>query len=234
MIPNSSDVGWRSLNMRKLKAYRPTWRWEKMIGSAACLKWSFRDLANLDAALKFVPGRSAVIQAGGNLGLFPKRLAEEFGAVYTFEPDPHLFEQLVYNAREPNIVKIQAALGSVRNKVKMACHRRDSSGRSSHEGLTHVAGSGIIPQLRIDDFAFLNIDLIYLDIEGFEFFALQGAEETIRRCMPVIVVEINANLVHYGLTADALRKYIVELGYKHVLTMNSDEVFVPRPLDATP
>lgn len=70
-----------SMNMKHYRRYRPNWDWKSMIGSAACIKWCFRDLRNLDAALELFTGREVAIQAGGNIGIFAKRLAEEFKVV---------------------------------------------------------------------------------------------------------------------------------------------------------
>lgn len=203
------------------------WDWTKFEGSEACLKWARRDLEALAQALHLVPRRRTCIQAGGNLGIFPKRLAMEFELVYAFEPDPALFEIMGRNAPEPNIIKIQAALGADNEPVRMECSRRDKSGRAVHEGLTHVAGPGNVPCLRVDDFKMSVCDLIYLDVEGWELFALQGAAETLRRCRPVIGVEINRNIGFAGHTAKELRRYIKSFGYVHRLTMHSDEIYVP-------
>lgn len=215
------------IRMDKLRAYRRHWPWEQFKGSPACLKWSFRDLQQLDSALRLVPGRKLVVQAGGNLGLFPKRLAEEFEQVITFEPDQKLFAKLKLNAPEPNIRAIRAAIGNTRTSVGLSAMRRDTSGRPSHEGLTHVSGYGTIPQMLIDDLKLEVCDLIYLDIEGYEFFALLGAEKTIDRFRPVIGIEVNRNIGFYGQKAEKLRSWIVSKNYKLSFVLNSDEVYIP-------
>lgn len=203
------------------------WNWARFRGSERCLKWARRDLESLAAALTYVEQRRACVQAGGNLGVFPKYLAREFSIVYTFEPDSKLFAQLTHNAPEPNIMRIQAALGDNNEPVRMQCSRRDDSGRPVHEGLTHVAGRGSIPCVRIDDLKLTVCDLIYLDIEGYEFRALLGAGLTIDKCKPVIAVEVNRNLAYDGRTADELRGLITSHGYRHRLTIHSDEIYTP-------
>lgn len=218
------------LLLRHMQAYRRHWPWQSMRGSPACLKWGLKDLSGLDEALAFVKGRDTVVQAGGNLGLFPKRLAEDFRRVITFEPDPNLFQILRHNACEENIESIQSALGNSYDRVAVSSRRRDGTGKPEHEGLTHVSGPGDIPQMRLDDLALEVCDLIYLDIEGYEWNALRGAVQTIQRCRPVLVVEINKNCAFAGYTEQGFREWIVSLGYRFEKRVNSDDVFLPLEL----
>jgi FkbM family methyltransferase len=215
------------LNLSEMNRYREKWPWEKFKGSVTQLKWSFRDLRNLDVAIQQCRHRRVAVQAGGNLGLFPKRLAEDFFQVITFEPDPALFDMMQHNAPESNIVSVQAALGNSTDGVSMRTCRRYSKEKPVHEGLTHVAGPGKIPQMRLDLMDLPDCDLIYLDIEGFEFNALRGAEKTIERCRPVIGVEINRNIQYYGSTAEEIRCWLYARRYERIYVCNSDEIFVP-------
>lgn len=214
------------LNLARARYYRPHWPWSSFKGSEACLKWNLEDLATLDIAIGHAAGRSVAVQAGGNLGLFAKRLAEDFETVITFEPDPVLYGHLRSNAPEKNITAIAAALGDSCDSVGLACCRRDNSGRAVHEGLTHITGSGDIPQVRLDDMNLQALDLLYLDIEGYEFNALRGAEQTVRKFKPVIGVEINGNVSNYSYTKEELRGWIESLGYVKVLRHRGDDIYV--------
>lgn len=206
------------------------WDWDAFHGSAQALKWSRRDLATLDLAIAHTAGQTAAVQAGGNLGIFPKYLARYFETVYTFEPDPAIFQALCANAPEPNIVKFQAAVGNQRGLVGLARSRRDGKPEAFiHEGITHVSGGGVVPTLRIDDLAVPVCDLLVVDIEGWELHALRGAYGTIARCQPVIVVEINKNAAYYGIPEDDVRHELtVGHGYRLVGRYHSDEIYVPR------
>lgn len=195
-------------------------------GSAEALKWNRRDLPNLDAVLAMVPGRTCAVQAGANLGVWPARLAQSFAAVYTFEPAADLFVTMTANAPAPNILRYQAALGYDRGLVGVSRVRRDNK-PNAHEGITHVVAGGVIPTLRLDDFALPVVDLISLDVEGYETFALKGAADTIARCRPVLVVEVNKNLLYMGLTEDDLRRQIAAFGYIQVTRLSKDDVWVP-------
>lgn len=197
-----------------------------MLGSAEALKYSTRELAHVDQVLALVPGRTAVVQAGANLGVFPKHLASLFETVYTFEPDPELFRVMAVNAPAGNIIRFQAALGENRGLVG-TCHIRRDGKSNHHEGIRHIVPGGVIPTLRIDDIGLKVCDLIYLDIEGEELFALRGAQETLRRCRPVVAVEINKNLQYVGVTENQIVTFIQDRGYRFALQVGSDRAFVP-------
>lgn len=204
-----------------------SWNWDAFAGDPTCLKYSRRDLQILERALRHVPGRTAAVQAGANLGVFPRRLAELFETVYTFEPAPQLFAATMHNAPAANIVKLQAAVGESHKLIALSRARRDGSSKPEHDGLTHVSGPGAIPCLCIDDLALPVCDLIYLDVEGFELYALRGARETVRRCRPVIGVEVNSAIEHSGASARELREWIRLHGYVLAFGMHSDEIYVP-------
>lgn len=201
--------------------------WSSFKGSAAGLKWMRRDLPDLDRTIARVPQKRVAVQAGANLGIYPKRLAHAFETVYAFEVAPDLFPLLYANAPEPNIYRYQAALGYERNMVGTSRTRRDGKANELHEGITHVSGTGSTPTLRLDDFNLPICDLIALDVEGYEYFALQGAVETIARCRPVLSVEINKNAQYFGIDRDQVRDFITEMGYRFIERVHADEVFEP-------
>lgn len=200
--------------------------WHAFAGSQQGLKWNRRDLPNLDAVVARVPRRRVALQAGANLGIFPKRLAASFETVYTFEPSPALFPLVCRNAPEPNIIRFQAALGYHRQFVSVSQERRDGK-PDPHEGITHVSGAGPIPTMRIDDLGLPVCDLVQLDLEGFELYALQGAVETLARCRPVLCVEINKSLGFMGIDINQVHRFIADAGYRFVEKRQSDWVFVP-------
>lgn len=220
-LPRTTDcVGPGALSAMK------GWHWNRFRGSELALKFNRRDLPHLDRAVGFCKGRTAAVQAGGNLGIYPKRLAMLFQTVYTFEPSAELFLLLMLNAPEPNIVRVQAALGCDRGLVGTCNVRRDGK-MNNHEGITHVVPGGTVPTLRIDDLGLPVCDLVYLDIEGYELYALRGAVETLQRCRPVVTVEINKSLGFVGLKPVDVTGFLEAQGYRHALTMGSDQVFVP-------
>jgi FkbM family methyltransferase len=197
-----------------------------VLGSAAALKWATRELDHLETVMALVHGRTACVQAGGNLGVFPRRLSQAFATVYTFEPAADLFDKMLRNAPAENIVRFQAALGDTRGLVGTSRVRRDGK-PNAHEGITHIVPGGTIPTLRIDDLGLPVCDLIYLDIEGGELSALRGAVNTLAFCRPVVAVEVNKNLNYVDVTEDDICEFFAAQSYRYHLSVGSDRVFLP-------
>lgn len=58
-------------------------------------------------------------------------------------------------------------------------------------------------------------DFIKADCEGYEPNVIRGAMETLKRCKPILFIEINKQaLAHFGFTKDDILKPLAELGYK--------------------
>ena len=153
---------------------------------------------DIDRIVSHVYGRKVVVQAGAAMGIWAKKLAKEFDAVYTFEPHPQNFRAAVLNLLdEENVIIQQAALGNENTLVNI-----DFPEHPENHGGFRVVGSGNVPTVRIDDLGLEACDLLYLDIEGAEWNALKGATDTIRKFHPVIVIEDKPGCcMHFGYRA---------------------------------
>lgn len=177
---------------------------------------------------EFVPSRKVVIQAGGNNGLYAKQYSELFDTVYTFEPVPELFYCLNRNITTDNVFKFQACLGDRHALVGL--------GRKvyNNAGSTNVYGEGQTPTLMIDNLGLSQCDLIHLDIEGFELFALRGGEKTIAKCRPVIVLEESVHSLRYGVSPGDIERWLAGFGYSRIGTVQGDGVYkVVRQMPVT-
>lgn len=181
-------------------------------GDTDCARVIFKMKEDLNVVLPFVAPdrRGTCIQAGGNCGVFPAELAKHFGRVLTFEPHSQNFTALATNtAHLRNVVRIQAALGKTRGNVDLylASHELQNFGawyvQECHDGIAHAA-----PVLRIDDFEVDSLGLIYLDIEGFEQTALEGAVATIIKHKPVIALEDKGLSKKYGTKQGDVIQYL--------------------------
>ena len=69
-----------------------------------------------------------------------------------------------------------------------------------------------INTLNLDHFCYEDVDLIKIDVEGHEDFVINGALETIKRCKPFLIIEIE--LRHRKKHIDYLVKLLKNLNYK--------------------
>jgi FkbM family methyltransferase len=154
--------------------------------------------------------KGVAVQAGGAMGMWAKRMAQVFQFVYTFEPTPQSFHCLSVNVPEENVIKINAALGHERKLVKMGFpeHRARSQAKKDNYGGFRCLDGGHVPTLLLDDLNLPRCDLLMLDLEGYELFALQGAIETIKRCHPVIVMEDKGCSKTFGYEKGKVEQYL--------------------------
>lgn len=195
-----------------------------------CLRQVDDWVADVATALVYCGRRRVAVQAGGAYGVWPIALAKaDFEWVYTFEPDPLNFTCLAANAGFDNCVRIQAALGA---SVGTCTIKRDDFEFNNAGAGYVVAGAGFvggIPVMPLDAFKLDNVDLLCLDVEGYEYAAVVGARDTIRRCRPTIMLEAKAlpQMMGFGVTAETAINYLEALGYKQVATVHRDIVMVP-------
>lgn len=181
--------------------------------------------------LTHVKNRRVVIQAGGNAGFYIQQYAKEFERVYTFEPEPINFFCLNANTINfPNVVKFQACVGYTNKLVAIEHHPADFGGihvfekshQYSHEQLLKPT---MIPVMRIDDLALDACDLIQLDVEGYEYYALLGALETINKFKPIVCLEQAWSEKYYSISYEETEKILLDLGYSQIDSFESDRVY---------
>jgi FkbM family methyltransferase len=175
---------------------------------------------------QFCKNKRTVIQAGGNCGIYARLYSELFETVYTFEPDPINFYCLVQNIKNTNVIKFQSCLGSDHKLVSVAINENTMAKKGYNCGTFQVSGNGKVPVLKIDDLALDQCDLIHLDIEGFEGFALQGAMETIKKFKPTICLEINGLGKQYGWPENKIHTLLETINYKFEITTENDQIFL--------
>ena len=180
-------------------------------------KWrhSLKHVQSLEWAIARCPRRRTAVQAGGNVGLWPKRLAASFERVITFEPDD-ISRQCLFANVPPTVEIIGAGLG---REAADATLERESLG--SH----HIGAVGnpvrLIPLdvLELDD-----LDFLQLDVEGYEWHALLGATETLKRCKPLVQVELRDFGVNYGVTDADVCHLLYSFGYMQVSRQPGNDV----------
>lgn len=172
------------------------------------------------------PALNVCVQAGGHRGLWPLYLAAHFKQVYTFEPLPDNFTVLELLV-PANVVATKAALGDERRLVSL-----HEGKKPTHTGMYYVVREdGDCQMVRVDDLHLSALDALVLDIEGAEFPALRGAEDSIRQFKPLIVVEKNPEFsARFGYQFEDLDAWVLTHGYLPSAPLwGKDVYYAPKP-----
>lgn len=140
----------------------------------------------------FLPNDGVFVDVGSNWGYFPLLFAsqEEFvGKIFAFEPVPSTYRDLrsvIEQAGLEDLVQTyETAVGAKKGTVTMNLPR--------HSGLASIdaggAGAFEVPVTTLDSFQWERLDVIKVDVEGFEQAVFEGAVETLKRCRPMVVFE---------------------------------------------
>jgi hypothetical protein len=98
-------------------------------------------------------------------------------------------------------------------------------GNTGHSHIDQASmGQGVIPMKTLDSFDFPNIDLIKIDVEGFEGEILKGAMETIERHKPVLVIEQQKHEYQNDMQDVPVIRTLESWGYEVVEQFNKDWV----------
>lgn len=186
-------------------------------------------VSSAERIIKHVRAKDVCVQAGGHRGLWPKYLAEHFKHVYTFEPHDRNFRFLQVIATAENITAYHAALG---DSARMVTLGSGNPARITTGGYRVFNRPGPVPMMRVDDLPLTALDALCLDIEGAELMALKGAEQSISKYKPLIVVENNEGCCeNFGYEFKDLDEWILAHDYlPGQWLIGRDFYYVPRSL----
>lgn len=192
------------------------------IGANPIRRQMAKDIRVIELALKHVRGRELAIQAGARVGLWPCALAAHFARVIAYEPESRNEECARANTRRlPHVQIRKAALGKSPDRMMVEFSDVQSG---SHQIVTNAGDEWC--EVETIDSLNESPDAIFLDIEGFELFALEGALETLARCKPVLVVEQNDSRLRYGVDKSQIVELLKPFGYSAVDRCGKDIVYV--------
>ena len=159
------------------------------------------------------------IDIGAHIGMWSWSFCKAFRQVIAFEPISLYRECLSKNAPKAEIYPY--ALGNEPGMVNMSLP-------PDNTGAAYVSPDGESVQcFRLDDFN-LAPDLIKVDVEGYELWALQGAENTLRKHYPAVCVECKRGPARYGLGQHDAVDYLISLGYDYVDAAHEDWIVKRR------
>lgn len=147
----------------------------------------------------------------GVFALFFARAVGTQGQVVAFEPNPRSAAQLRENVTLncfQNVRLFEIALGEVEGQAYLHV----PEGASARGHLTEGKAGTAVPVRRLDTLIAAEglpvPDFIKIDVEGAELAVLRGAQRTLVRCRPTLLIEVHPQADHI-----ALWTLLRELGY---------------------
>jgi len=168
-----------------------------------------------------------IIDAGANIGYLSLQFARrcDKGFVYCFEPETENFHCLSENVRlnglEKQMKLFKYALGEKPGMATLYKPYRNNPGANrildrAPEMEAPAEKVEIVPLDTLhDQGVFKKVEVMKIDVEGFELFVLKGARKLIDRWRPILFVELaEVNLNQQNQTAASLINFIQDLGYR--------------------
>jgi len=180
------------------------------------------------------------LDIGGNYGLYAyhmSRVVGKNGNVYSFEPIAFTFESHKVVSKllgfSHNLTLFNKGCSNENAKIEFTVPVQQSGALAS--GLTYIRGRNDdrigkeiqvrwdatrdveAEVVRLDDFLpeIEDLPFMKMDIEGAEFFCVQGAEKLFSRHLPATICEINPwYLEGFGVKTEELTEFFTSKGYK--------------------
>jgi FkbM family methyltransferase len=170
-----------------------------------------------------------ILDIGSNIGFTVLSMAQLSikGKVIGFEPDRLNYERCLININQNNFGNINLyniGLGSEDMSIPMEVRTEFNRGGNR----VALNGKGeIIEVKKLDNlFPSLNIskvDLVKIDVEGYELHVLQGAKKLLQQFKPTLFIELSDdNLRYHGGSAKELIEFLVRTGYSSIVKADSN------------
>jgi FkbM family methyltransferase len=177
------------------------------------------------------------MDVGANLGEMTLHMANKVhpgGAVYSFEPVPHVYQRLIAhiarNGYDDRVYPFDLALSNANGPIDLAFSDEGADNQAlgsivntCREGLTQrvrVRGctlDSFVAQHRIP-----SIDFMKIDIQGAEWFLLEGGSRVFSDIGPDLLIEVSPlDLNEIGKNSRQLAQLIESFGYR-IFTLNTD------------
>lgn len=195
---------------------RLTWL---LVPARARLLWRVaRERAWGEAEIALVPRRDRLsLDIGANVGVWAEAMRRHSLGVHAFEPNPKMF-RLLGRAAGRGVVAHSLALSDRAGIAELHVPRRARGYSNQGATLSGVALGGAahrsvtVETRLLDAFGFDAVGLIKIDVEGHELAVIEGARQTLLRCRPNLIVEIEEK--HAGRPVPEVLERIAAHGYR--------------------
>ena len=159
-----------------------------------------------------------VLDIGAWCGTWAVEMQQFCDRLQAFEPNALNFKCLEQNiSKYNNINCYQFALGDKETMLSITEDQFTQAIRIDEK-------EGKIPVKTIDSFGWTDVDLIKIDVEGYEMKVLEGANDTLEN-VKFIMIELNNNTKKYGSSNGKIEEHLKELGFYEIINIWPDKVY---------
>jgi len=169
--------------------------------------------------LAHIPNKRTFIDVGANVGIWSFPFIGKFNHIVGYEPSVQNIECLKANVGTDIEIRTKAVANFAGEADFHQAGKNCGDGKLCRPGIN---SSYTVPVVRLDDENLKDVDLIKIDVQGWELEVLQGAEEIIKKQHPWVIFEVNQDI-------DTCCKFMENLGYETIHT-KSKRVFLWAPL----
>lgn len=212
----------------------------ELYGGIHGLEFGFRhEEHELQFLLDNVEPASVVLDIGANIGFYSIRLARAVPEiqVFAFEPvsttNSYLNKNIIRNRLQGSVHPFRLAVGDSDGACLVTSEKRTGNHIvGSTRGKEYHSRCETVPQITIDSFVaqqdLPRLDWIKCDVEGAELLVLRGAQATLRRFRPVLLLEIDEQwTARYGYQASEIFDVLGSLGYTRYHRFTHDGQVLP-------
>jgi len=160
------------------------------------------------------------VDVGGNVGVWSIPMSKHFDNVYSFEPSRRNREALEANTADIKNIHIKDVALSDHNDTQYFHDEIKNCGNSK---LWESGGTGTykVQCSKLDDMHIPKVGLIKIDVQGYEWQVIQGAQQLLETEQPWVAFEVSADV-------DQICKFLEDRGYD-MIDNKSKRLFIYAP-----
>ena len=187
---------------------------------------AWRERRKGEREIKIIPSLLAncnrAIDIGANVGVWSYWLSKHAKQVESFEPNPKIFNALK-NIKINNVNSYNIALSNKSGSVDLLIPKGSKGFSNQGASLSPIKVQGKHKSISIeakclDEYNFLDVNFIKIDVEGHEHEVIEGAQETIKKFKPTMVIEMEEK--HNQIPIEDQISSVEKLGYRCCVLIN--------------
>ena len=139
--------------------------------------------------------KNTAVDIGAHCGFWSFYLSLNFKKTYAFEPIDIFRRCFIKNITSENVELMPFAIGEINKLISLNVDYKNS-------GATHISEKvddlNKVEMKKLDEFQFEDLDFVKIDVEGYEGNVVIGAENTLKKHKPIIIIEQKDHSIRYG------------------------------------